>query len=277
MKRTILLPTDFSDNAWSAAVYALKLYAKEPCTFYFIHSIDMKVSAMSSMSSKLSRVMAEQASKDLDKLKAAAKEISTNPEHHFETVLSSLELIDAMDVEIEKSKIDLIIMGTKGATKGTEIVFGSNTVNLIKKVKKCPILVVPDKFDYVNPDKIAFPTDFSRFYGDEITALQELAKLHNSKIKIVHINKKDELSESQDYHLEQLKIALKDYPHSFHWVPGDSKKDKVIRDFIEEYDINILVMINYKHSFIENIVKEPVIKNLGFHPTIPFLVIPCLG
>ena len=57
-------------------------------------------------------------------------------------------------------------------------------------------------------------------------------------------------------------------------MPDYSKKDEAIKDFIDELNINILVMINYKHSFIESLVKEPVIKKLGFQPTIPFLVIP---
>jgi hypothetical protein len=29
MQKKILLPTDFSDNAWNAIIYALKLYANE--------------------------------------------------------------------------------------------------------------------------------------------------------------------------------------------------------------------------------------------------------
>ncbi|GAL72486.1 hypothetical protein JCM19302_1608 [Jejuia pallidilutea] len=31
----ILLPTDFSDNSWSAIVYTLKLYANETARFIF--------------------------------------------------------------------------------------------------------------------------------------------------------------------------------------------------------------------------------------------------
>ena len=38
MRQHILLPTDFSDNALAAIEYTLKLYANEPCTFYFLHA-----------------------------------------------------------------------------------------------------------------------------------------------------------------------------------------------------------------------------------------------
>ena len=148
MKKNILLPTDFSDNAWSAAVYALKLYEEEVCTFHFLHSSKMKISAMSNMSNKLMRVMEENAMKELSELKEMAVNANANANHSFEVILSTHDLQSTMEVVIKKENIDLIVMGTKGATKAKEIVFGSNTVNIIKKVRSCPILVVPDEFDF---------------------------------------------------------------------------------------------------------------------------------
>ena len=71
-----------------------------------------------------------------------------------------------------------------------------------------------------------------------------------------------------------LKAYLEDYPHTFHWMPDYSKKENAIQDFIEELNTEILVMVNYEHSFIESIINEPVIKKIGFHATIPFFVIP---
>ena len=53
MKKSILLPTDFSDNSWSAIVYALKLYAETECTFYLLNSIETHASVMSDFSNKL--------------------------------------------------------------------------------------------------------------------------------------------------------------------------------------------------------------------------------
>ena len=71
-----------------------------------------------------------------------------------------------------------------------------------------------------------------------------------------------------------LKSYLFDYEHSFHWMPEYAKKTIEIKDFVTELDINMLAMINYKHSFIENMIKEPVIKKIGRQPIVPFLVIP---
>ena len=57
-------------------------------------------------------------------------------------------------------------------------------------------------------------------------------------------------------------------------MPNYSKKSTEINDFSSELDINMLAMVNYEHSFIEKLIKEPVIKKIGYHPPIPFLVIP---
>ena len=143
-------------------------------------------------------------------------------------------------------------------------------------MNRCPVLIVPDEFDFVEPKQIAFPTGFNRFYDEEILPLKRLSELYDSKIRILHINEEEKLTHLQDYNYTMLKMYLKNHECSFHWMPDYAKKTQEINDFIEELNINILVMINYKHSFIESIVKEPIIKKIGFHPSIPFLVIPCV-
>jgi nucleotide-binding universal stress UspA family protein len=275
MKKNILLPTDFSDNAWSAAVYALHLYKEAECKFYFLHSTKMTVSTMSNFSNKLLKVMSDNALKELSDLKSMAENANANANHEFEIILSTADLQHAIETSINSHSIDLIVMDTKGTTGAKGYLFGSHTVRIIKKIKSCPILIVPDEFDFVEPTQIAFPTDFKRFYGEEILPLKRLTELYNSKIRIVHLSEEDKLSHIQEYNLEMLKTYLKNYAHSFHWMPDYAKKTQEINDFIEELGVNILVMINYKHSLIESIVKEPVIKKIGFKPIIPVLVIPC--
>ena len=171
--------------------------------------------------------------------------------------------------------IDFVIIGTKGATGAKEFFFGSNTVSIIKRMKICPVLVIPDEYDFVIPKQVAFPTDFNRFYSEkELRPLKEIVELYNSEIRILHINVKEKLDDMQEYNMSKLNEYLKHFKHSYHWMPYYTKKAKEINSFIEELEIDMLVMINYKHSILESIIKEPVIKKLGFHLKTPFLVIP---
>jgi hypothetical protein len=230
---------------------------------------------MSNFSSKLSNTIRKSALKDMLNLKQMIERVNANANHNFEILVSNADLKDAIETAIKKHTIQMIIMGTKGASGAKEFFFGSNTVNVINKVRLCPILTIPDQFDFVEPKKIAFSTDFNRLYKEEeLAPLKEVTDLYNSEINIVHLNNEEHLNEVQEYNSKVLENDLKDYNHHFFWIPNYGKKANDINDFIKEQNINMLAMVNYKHSFIEKITKEPVIKTIGFHPFIPFLVIP---
>lgn len=275
MKRKILLPTDFSDNAWSATVYALKLFAEEECIFYFLNSVTIKENMLTNISTKLINEISESETQELIDLKALAENSDPNTKHSFETILSEKDLNTAIKNAIQKHEINLLIMGTKGATGLKEFFFGSNTMRVVMSVKDCPVLIIPEEYDFIKPKQIAFPTDFNRFYHlKEIKHLKHLADLYNSMVRVLHINEEKELNETQRDNLVMLETYLNNNEFSLHWMPKYTEKAKEINDFIEELDIDILAMVKYKHSLIENILNEPVIKDIGFHTKIPFLIIP---
>ena len=277
MKRHILLPTDFSENAWSAVLYALKLYRNEPCVFYLLNSWSFSNSTNRTyITSHYIDEKKEETKNQLNEWKDLAAAESTNAEHKFKTVFGNKSLLDSIESVVKEYDIDLIIMATKGAKGAKEFLFGTNTVNMINKMKSCPILVVPNAYEFKELKQIAFPTDFNHFYGEELLPIKQLSKLFNSKIRVVHVNEKENLTDKQNYNLAMLKAYLEDYKHRFHWMTGYSKKEPAINDFIKENDINVLTMINYEHSIIENIIKEPILKHIGFHPIVPFLVIPSM-
>lgn len=275
MRHQILIPTDFSENAWSAALYALKLYANKPCTFYFLHAWTfVNTGSRTYISPSYIDQLQDTAKGQLAALKERAIAESTNSEHDFKTIFTTDSLIDSLIFSIGKQKIDLLVMGTKGATGAKEFLLGSNSVSVINKVKLCPVMLIPDNYEFEVPDHIGFPTDFNRLYGEELLAIKELAALHNSAINILHINGLDKLSENQRNNFDILQEYLKEEKHTFYWKSDYAKKQLAIKDFIEENTINILTMINYEHSFIENLIKEPVINKIGYHTAIPFMVIP---
>ncbi|MEO8774213.1 MAG: universal stress protein [Gelidibacter sp.] len=275
MRYHILIPTDFSENAWSAALYALKLYNNKACTFYFLHAWTfVNTGARTYISPNYIDKLKDTSREQLTALKERAKSESTNNEHEFKTIFTTDSLIDSIIFAIGKQKIDLLVMGTKGATGAQEFLLGSNSVSVIKKVKLCPSLLVPDNYEFKSLAHIGFPTDFNRLYGEELLAIRKLASLHNSTINILNINGLDKLTDTQRNNFDILQEYLKNDQHTFYWKSDYAKKEQAIKDFIEENTINILIMINYEHSFIESLIKEPVISKMGYHSEIPFMVIP---
>lgn len=278
MRHHILLPTDFSENAWSAALYAIKLYEKTPCTFYFSHAWTfVNTGSRNYIAPSYIDTLKNTSKGQLTEVMEHAKDISTNSDHRFETIFSEDYLTESILSAIKKHNIDLVVMGTKGATGAKEFLLGSNSVTVIKRVKLCPIFLVPQNYEFAIPEQMAFANGFKRAYGPELRSVTKLSQLHNSTIEVVHIDDEANLSELQNTNVEALKDYLEDHPHNFNFISEKGTKEQLISNFIEAHDIQILTMINYEHSFLEDLINEPIIKRLGYHSIIPFMVIPHQG
>ncbi len=276
MKTNILLPTDFSKNAWNAIQYAINLYAKEACTFYLLHSSYFKYAhSRTLITSHFISTLQKQGKEDMEDFMVKLEKESINPNHEFKTILTTEDLKIAIRDAVEEYQINMVVMGTKGANEAPDIFAGSNTVDTIHNVKNCPVLIVPNEHEYVKPKLLAFPTDYNRFYKDkELRPLLNMADLHSSKIKIFHINVEKKLTTIQRNNMKVLDDYLLFHAHNFYWLPKNTEKTKAIEAFIRDLNIDMLVMVNYNHSIIENLLNEPVIKKLAFHPKIPILVVP---
>lgn len=274
MKR-ILIPTDFSENAWTATVYALNLFADKECVFHLLHAAPVKSSRISSFSNKLARVMQENAVKDLKHLQERLEKTHSNAKHSFSISTSTYDIEQAVSIAVENHNIDLVIMGTKGATGSKEIFVGSNTVEVMSTLSKCPVLAIPSNTAYTTPKNIGFSSGFKRLYNSkELDEIRNLANLHNSKLHIFHIQTANELNTSQKENLDSLQMYLDDVQSNYVELSQNTSITNEITNFINNENIDVLTMIKYKHNFFENLFREPVIANLGHKLNIPFMVIP---
>ncbi|WP_298317455.1 universal stress protein [uncultured Aquimarina sp.] len=279
MKR-ILVPTDFSDNAYGALFYATRLFQNHECQFYILNAFEVHTPVLTgridtNKGDLLYRKLSAESKDGLTQTFHSIIRDTDDLNHTFETISVSKDLTETINKTIKKKHIDLVVMGTKGASGATALFMGSNTVKVVQKIYNCPVLVVPDEYDFQKPTEIAFPTDFKRFYiAEELKPLIDIASLFGSNIRIFHIHEEEKLDDIQQHNYNSLKNHLTNFTNSIHWISKEGQKARLINDFIDELDIDLLVMVNYRHSLMENITHEPIIKKIGFHPSVPFLVIP---
>jgi len=276
--KNILIPTDFSDNAYKAIVYAINLYKGEACTIHLLHTYTPAIYQSEYLLHSpgqlgLGDIYKTESETRLDELKEKLISNYGNPNHQFVTHSAFSILMEAIDELVESKGIDLIVMGTQGATGAKEIFLGSSTVHTIKR-SKCPVLAVPFNFEYEKPVKILFPTDYEIDYKKLlIKELLYISKIHNSAIDIMHVRSNYELDKERKKNKSKLDELLQGTDHDFHELP-DQGIIEAINTFRPKQNSNLLVMVKNKHSFLENLFLKPVINQIGFHTTIPFLVLP---
>ncbi len=277
--KNILLPTDFSTNSWNAITYALALYKDQECTFYLLHTytpsiINSRYLATLTIESGIEDYGKINADNELERLLNRIDSEFVNKKHSFESSSSFSLLAEAIKELINTKAIDIIIMGTKGATGLEKIFMGGNTVRVIKAIEKCPVLAIPEFYE--NPlTEIAFATDLKRAYNKiELEQLINIASSFNASIRVVHVQTETELSEIQQFNLNLLLNHFDGQQYNIHIIPEKVSVSYRIQKFVEDMNISLLAMINYKHSFIEQLTREYVIKNIAFQTQVPFLVLP---
>lgn len=274
--KNILVATDFSNNAYNALFHAVQLMKNNDCTFHLLNVYDNYTPFQSRSPYKnLIRLLKQESVAGLQEVSHRIKLDEPSSQHIFETISKKGNLVDIMTRTIKEKVIDLVVMGNSGCSEIEAIFLGSNVLRAIGGIKKCPILTFPKEIDFKAPKQIAFVTDHkSKYDASLLEPLCFMAKQFKSKLRIMHINEEERLSDTQHINRGILLEYLSDFEYSLNWMPLFKSKTTAIHDFLEDMNIDMLAMVNYEHSFLERISREPVIKRMAFDLNIPFLIIP---
>lgn len=252
--KNILIPTDFSENAWNAISYAMQFFKDEECKFYFLHTYTPAFYRMDYMlggpeMSAIPDVGIDISLAGLEKTLADVKEQFPNPKHSYETLSAFNSLIDEINEVSESKHIDLIVMGTQGATGAEQLFLGTSTVFAIRKAKK-PLLAIPDTCKFAPIKKILFPTDYwPRYKEEELKTIFDIAKMHKSEITLLHVKDEYDLIKEQVENQTAIEVLLKDMPHEQIEIKGKLMPEAIL-EYIAENQIDLLTMMNRKHSFL---------------------------
>lgn len=276
--KNILLPTDFSENAWNAMQYAFELFKNNDCTFFVMHSLDDRMSAPSAgVKSKraneiINKSRIRECNEGLAKVLERIDDLPKNNKHTIESLLVKNNFISAVRAAAVQLNIDIVVVGTKGASGVKEVVIGSNTGNLIKKLS-FPIIAVPSDAKIKDLSEIGFATDFSiKNYEDGIDLLKEIAIVNNSKMAVVNIvNKGVELSSDELENKSNLINILKPLHVDFYTLT-DIPIETGIRAFSESRKLGMLCVITKKHSFFEKIFSKSHSKSISHNISVPLIV-----
>ena len=275
--RKILIPTDFSENAFNALKYALELFKYDISQFYIMHAYQDEIYADEALLNRLkldtvSEIVHKNSSKKLEKILKLINEISSNPRHKYFIISSNNVLVDESDRIVEKENIDVIVMGTRGETNDRKLTFGSHTLQVLKYVK-CPVIAIPENYKYSQPKHIMFPTNYMIPYKRrELKLLCEIASPFRAEIDLVYITKSQMLSLRQEDNKNFIKNELCKNQINFITIKNKDVS-KSIFNYLESKKIAMLVMVNTRHSFLENMLFQTTIDKISLQLNIPFLAL----
>lgn len=275
--KAILVPTDFSENAWNALKYGMELYKGRPCTFHLLHvnpliSNKREKKPMLKTPQLVEEQILKKSRVQLQHLLNRIEELPKIKEHTFVTHTTYSFFIETIRAIIKEYQIEMVIMGTKGASGLKQISLGSNTAAVMTKVK-CPLLAIPQDAIYRHPREIAFPTDYRMPYSQNVLdTLEEMVMNTKASLRVLYMSSKDiELEMEQQRNKDLLQDFFNSYELSFHHVDGNNLSTAV-QYFTQSREIDMIAMVAKNLNFLQRILFKPRIEDISYHVKLPFLV-----
>ena len=253
--KNILLLTDFSENSLNATHYAMHLFASEACTFHvmYVHKIgtftsdDLMRSPKESIYESITKVPKEKLNALVDDL----KETFNNSKHTFDIIIDFDVFIDAVKQATKNKSIDYIVMGTNGATNAKEVILGSNTVNMIRKIN-CKTIIVPEECTYKPIQEILLPLDPNdTIKGKVYTDLLEFIETYQLHLHVLRVNPNSENQEKLQSDTSNLSIIDCKY-HTVNDVPIDF----AVASYLQTNTIDIIALFIQKEGFLEHLFSK---------------------
>ncbi|OAB80547.1 universal stress protein [Cochleicola gelatinilyticus] len=184
MKR-ILVPTDFSSQAENALKVAVQLAQKHNSEIYLLHSMEIPM--------HLATTHGGAKPEAIFFIKLAEKkfnELLEKPylqEIEIHEAIGHGEIYNDIGLAVEKSKIDLVVMGSHGANGFKEMFIGSNTEKVVR-TSKVPVLVIKNEHKTFEVTDFVFATDFTEECRWSFNEALKFAKAADAKIHLLYIN-----------------------------------------------------------------------------------------
>lgn len=259
----VLVPVDFSATSSNALRYAIQLFGESSLEITLLHAFSSNPTTMSMKN--IDRVIQKDSRQTMDKiLEKFRKEF---PKVVFRFRILSDHAVSSITSMGNSGDYDYIVMGTKGASGLKEVFLGSVAGGVISKTS-APVLVVPDGHAFHHLDEVILALgDTLLSDGKVIEPLRHIAKLQNSKIKVLHI------SEHKTDNIDQSLETIKDLNPSVEYTFGTGNTNKDLHDYIAISDSRLICLIRGHKGFFSRIFKESVTLKQTFESPVPLLIL----
>lgn len=245
----LLIATDFSSCADNAMEYALNLAKVFNSEVTVLHTISPAAGIDNSLYNAFFiedylEVKRKALNEWIEKFSSneAFKDIKLNP------VSDVGFLTDIITIQNESKPIDLIVMGTTGAT-GVKGLLGSNASSVATNVE-IPALLLPMDVKFKALPNISLAADFSTEFTPRIleTLKGFVAGLGSKKMSVVNVVVDKDFKPS-DKDENEMKAKFEGLELDFHYVE-DFEPAAAINHFVESTDTDILCTIKHHHGLL---------------------------
>ena len=270
--KKILVPTDFSKCAKSAASIALKIGKKTGASIDFMHLVPtivdwVKLSVEEEKKYPELKKKIGHAHLELNNLVEEARKMGIESEK----IVAFTQNEDAILEHALNHECDLIVMGSQGASGLKELVIGSNTQYLVRK-SLTPILVVKEDIQDFEPKKIMFASTFEKEVYIPFTKILTFASEMKAEMDLVYINDEEHFEETRisETRMKLFKKAFK-LENSKIKIYNAKNIEQGIIHYAEDNQSDLIAVITYGRKGFKRLFMSSLTEKLVNHSQVPIL------
>jgi nucleotide-binding universal stress UspA family protein len=264
---TILIPTDFSNNALMAVDFAVNKLLEDSGKLILLTVYQIPHGGTSGLFYLIDE-MQKQAKSDMEDFSKKLESRYPQKNLTIETKISQGDMAEQCSIIAKELKADCLVMGTKGSSGLREVLIGSNTVQMMKSLDR-PLYVIPENFKDKEIEKVIISYDGKDFDEKNVAPIRFFAEKYNLPISLLHVRTGDE-SPLQDW--TQMKNYFKGIKVDVHESHGEDFEEGLKKG--TDGEKAILVMIRHKQSFWERFFNRSDSRKAVMHAELPMLIIP---
>jgi len=280
--KTLLIPTDFSDNARHAAEYGYYLAKQMRANVLLCNAVivpaEMPQTGFTGWLGGESELLMEDSTDELQRLKAHLELIDRTDTFRPQVgyVNDAGRVTDAVNANSAAADVSLVVIGKHGASGWSGFLLANHTNALIDAAKK-PLLIVPSQAHLETVKKIAFATDFNKL-GKDLKSIYELIALARplkAEILLTHVYTEKHISSALKPVIDLLMTELSNkanYPHIYYRELENNNIEKGLTWLCEHGQVDILAMNHGSYSVIGDIFNLSHTKKMAAHLSVPLLV-----
>lgn len=268
MKR-ILVPTDFSKHAEYALKVAAQIAKKNDGEIFLIHMLELPMTGNDAISVahdipelmffKNAAIAKLDALMEVDYLKGLTVTKIIQFEMAFEGIIKNGE----------NHNVDLIVMGSHGASGFQEMFIGSNTEKVVRN-SNVPVLVIKD--DNFKPEKFVFASDFSDEIKKPFEKVVAFANKFNSHLHLVNINTPNNFKSTKvAQKIMDEFMASFDFKNFSTHIYNDVNVEKGILHFAKSIDADLIGMSTHGRKGLSHFFNGSISEDLVNHAKRPVI------
>ena len=272
--KKFLVPTDFSETSKNAARYAVELAQDDPQTTIILYNIYDKLAPGSdgSLLTESDEDRKKVLNQALLNLEIELHEISTVRIEYVAEDGNSL--VESIERYVRYNGINVVIMGITGATRLEQVFFGSNALNMARQ-GVCPVIIVPPKAQFKKIKNVMLLSDFKNVKSTTpVAQIKQILDIFKPNLHIVNVDSEHHVQLTEEYKIERdwLDKTFSDYKPEFYFIRMYDFLDAA-NTFTSDHNIDLIVTVPRKHSFLTGLYKTSHTKKLAYHSHIPVAAI----